>query len=190
MDEIIKRIAFFTPDTPDEMPSCGDTSFNQDDSYSGSSGTASDQDHGNLQNYMFFRNLKAMRDHIDEILKMDAQNIDQKLTEHHDWATDHIASAHENLEQVYGWLSADNGSPSTCESTIKTDHICEDQCPVCGAGHISGDNHSDSTRSDRQEVSSDDYDDDNFDDEFNDFDNDFDLYDEDEDLDDLYGGYR
>lgn len=100
MEHIIKKIAMFTPDTADERPSCGDQDFM-------SACDSHNTEHGDVQNYMFFRNLKAMRDHIDQMLNMDASSIDQKLSDEHDWATDHIASAHENIEQVFGWLSAD-----------------------------------------------------------------------------------
>jgi hypothetical protein len=59
-----------------------------------------------LDNYMFFANLKNICDMAQEILSMDKSKIDQMLTEEHDWATDHVSSAKENLEHVHDWLKS------------------------------------------------------------------------------------
>lgn len=54
-------------------------------------------------NYMFFGNLETMKDMIDKLLQMDKSKIDSVLNDH-DWASDHISVANENLEQVYNFL--------------------------------------------------------------------------------------
>lgn len=87
MEHIITKIASLTPETPDDI-SC------------------SQQSPDNQQNYMFFRNLNLMKDMLEEICNMDAAQIDSMLTDGHDWASDHIASATENLEQVFSWLKS------------------------------------------------------------------------------------
>jgi hypothetical protein len=68
--------------------------------------TGNDVD-GHYQNYMFFRNIKHMRDLLDEMLNYDQEQIDQLLSDGHDWASDHVSAAMENLEQVAGWLNGE-----------------------------------------------------------------------------------
>lgn len=55
---------------------------------------------GETKNYMFFENLKTIRDSIDALMKMDPKLIDLKLDQGHDWAADHIASAKDDVEEV------------------------------------------------------------------------------------------
>lgn len=55
-------------------------------------------------NYMFFANLKKIRDNADKILALNAEELDALLLEH-DWAIDHISSAHENVDQVTEFLT-------------------------------------------------------------------------------------
>jgi hypothetical protein len=62
------------------------------------------EDNGN-QNYMFFNNLNTIKRLVDEMLEMDESTIDTILTEH-DWASDHISVANENLEHVFNFLSS------------------------------------------------------------------------------------
>lgn len=62
------------------------------------------KEHQNHENYMFFGNLETMKRLIDELMKMDHSKIDSILTEH-DWASDHISVATENLEQVFDFLA-------------------------------------------------------------------------------------
>ena len=55
------------------------------------------------ENYMFFGNLETMKNMIDKLLQMDESKIDAILSKH-DWASDHISVAAENLEHVYNFL--------------------------------------------------------------------------------------
>lgn len=57
-----------------------------------------------MDNYMFFQNLKNTRDRIDDILSMNTMNVDSVLNDGHDWAADHISVAAENIEQVHSFL--------------------------------------------------------------------------------------
>ena len=59
---------------------------------------------GELKHYMFFSNLKVMKEKIDAMLKMDASKIDAELSNGHDWAGDHITSSRDDIEEVYNWL--------------------------------------------------------------------------------------
>mgnify|MGYP006285345675 FL=1 len=89
MDEIV-RIASMTPEDVDTCPS--ECQFD------------------NLDNYMFFRNLVTMRHHIDTILNCDPAHVDQLLSNGHDWASDHVTVASENLTQVHDWLISETNS--------------------------------------------------------------------------------
>lgn len=57
-------------------------------------------------NYMFFYNTNAISRMIDEISKMGTEELDAVLEEH-DWISDHISSAKESIEHVYGFLKDD-----------------------------------------------------------------------------------
>ena len=57
-----------------------------------------------IENYMFFQNLKEIRDNIDIILKMNESEIDQILSNGHDWATEHITTAKDDIEEVTNFL--------------------------------------------------------------------------------------
>jgi type III secretory pathway component EscR len=57
------------------------------------------------QNYMFFSNIQEIKRMLDDIEKMDPDKIDQILSEH-DWASDHISVATENIEHVYKFLNS------------------------------------------------------------------------------------
>lgn len=65
------------------------------------------KEHQEHSNYMFFGNLETMKRLIDELMKMDHSKIDDILNEH-DWASDHISVATENLEQVFDFLAGHN----------------------------------------------------------------------------------
>lgn len=62
------------------------------------------KEHQETENYMFFGNLETIKRLTDELLTMDQSEIDAILTEH-DWASDHISVATENLEQVFDFLA-------------------------------------------------------------------------------------
>jgi hypothetical protein len=55
------------------------------------------------KNYMFFSNLENIKKMIDELSKIDKSEVDNLLSEH-DWASDHISVATENIEHVYNFL--------------------------------------------------------------------------------------
>ncbi len=58
----------------------------------------------NHKNYMFFANLENIVRFCEDILDMDEQEIDELLTNGHNWAEDHVAAALENIQQVYDWI--------------------------------------------------------------------------------------
>jgi hypothetical protein len=61
-----------------------------------------------LENYMFFSNLENMKEKIDALLKMDRKSVDKMLSDGHDWASEHIATSKDDVEEVYNWLSSES----------------------------------------------------------------------------------
>lgn len=57
-----------------------------------------------LENYMFFQNLKDIKENIETLLSMDETEVDQILSNGHDWATEHIATAKDDIEEVTDFL--------------------------------------------------------------------------------------
>ncbi|NBT57352.1 hypothetical protein EBT16_01060 [bacterium] len=61
-----------------------------------------------MKNYMFFSNLKMIKNNVEQILAMDPKEIDAMLDDGHGWAVDHIATSKDDIEEVYGWLVGRN----------------------------------------------------------------------------------
>lgn len=59
------------------------------------------------KNYMFFGNLETIKRLVDELLKMDKSEVDALLTEH-DWASDHITSSKDDIEEVFDFIAGKN----------------------------------------------------------------------------------
>jgi len=57
-----------------------------------------------VNNYMFFENLKIIKAAVDEMLQMDEAMVDQILSNGHDWAEDHIATSKDDVDEVYHFL--------------------------------------------------------------------------------------
>ena len=80
------------------------------------------REHQETENYMFFGNLETMKNMIDDLLQMDESKIDAILSEH-DWASDHISVASENLEHVYNFLKNHGNPDGETSSHIDTDSL-------------------------------------------------------------------
>jgi len=61
----------------------------------------------NISNYMFFQNLKTIKDEIDEMLTYDPMMMDAILNDDHNWASDHIATSKDDIEEVYKLFKAE-----------------------------------------------------------------------------------
>jgi hypothetical protein len=55
-------------------------------------------------NYMFFGNLKIIKKYVDAMLEMDANQVQQILSDGHDWAADHIATSKDDVQEVGDFL--------------------------------------------------------------------------------------
>ena len=56
------------------------------------------QEHGESQNYMFFNNLKTIKRLVDDMLEMDEKEVDEILTNGHNWVLDHMATSKDDVE--------------------------------------------------------------------------------------------
>ena len=52
---------------------------------------------------MFFQNLKTIQKSVECMLEMDSEEVD-KLLHDHDWASDHISSSQDDIEEVCNFL--------------------------------------------------------------------------------------
>jgi hypothetical protein len=59
-----------------------------------------------MDNYMFFANVSNIHRMCEEILSMDPMKVDSILNDRHGWATDHIATSKDDVEEVYGFLKS------------------------------------------------------------------------------------
>lgn len=59
---------------------------------------------GETKNYMFFQNLKTIKEAVDKMLALDPAEVDSILKNGHDWANDHIATSKDDIEEVCGFL--------------------------------------------------------------------------------------
>ena len=66
--------------------------------------TEDDNMEGGKQHYMFFANLTSIKHYIEEILKMDPEEVDNHLKNGHDWAADHIATSKDDIQEVADWI--------------------------------------------------------------------------------------
>ena len=57
-----------------------------------------------LGRYMFFENLKIIKNAVDKMLQLDDKMVDGILASGHDWAADHIATSKDDVEEVYNFL--------------------------------------------------------------------------------------
>ena len=63
-----------------------------------------------VENYMFFQNLEIMKKNIEMLMSLDPNKVDSTLQNGHDWASDHITVAAENIDQVTKFLTTTNES--------------------------------------------------------------------------------
>ncbi len=64
-----------------------------------------ESDMGESNNYMFWSSLKTIAHASGELLEMDTNMVDRILSNGHGWALDHIATANDDMEEVYHFLA-------------------------------------------------------------------------------------
>jgi hypothetical protein len=64
------------------------------------------ENHSEMQNYMFFQNVINLIAMCEDLLELDPTQVDSILGDGHDWATDHIATSKDDVEEVFNFLRA------------------------------------------------------------------------------------
>lgn len=68
------------------------------------------ESHDEKENYMFFANVSNIHRMCEEILAMDSSFVDGVLSDGHGWATDHIATSKDDVEEVYQFLNSEKNN--------------------------------------------------------------------------------
>ena len=66
----------------------------------GGNGGCNDKD----GNYMFFGNLKTIKKYVDALLQLDPNQVQEILSDGHDWAADHVATSKDDIQEVGDFL--------------------------------------------------------------------------------------
>lgn len=63
--------------------------------------------HDNVEHYMFFKNLDSIKEMVDTLMQMNPTQVDMILKNGHDWASDHIASSKDDIQEVSDFLKSE-----------------------------------------------------------------------------------
>jgi hypothetical protein len=55
-------------------------------------------------NYMFFQNLKQIKENVERILALNENEVDTILSDGHAWAIDHVTTSKDDIEEVTNFL--------------------------------------------------------------------------------------
>lgn len=75
-----------------------------------------------MENYMFFQNLNQLKNDIEEIQSMDQYEVDRVLSNGHDWATEHMTTAKDDIEEVLSFLK---NRPGGLEENVRTTNFSD-----------------------------------------------------------------
>lgn len=87
-----------------------------------------------LEHYMFFGNLENIKRKCEEVLSRDFREIDELLKNGHDWASDHVATAKENIDQVESFIT--NHFEGEPQEEIKTPEASDTFEPKVDEGTV------------------------------------------------------
>ena len=73
-------------------------------------------------NYMFFQNLKTLQHATHEILNMDVSMIDSEISNHGEWISNLAATAKDDIEEVYHFLTGQLGYDGENEAGYEDVH--------------------------------------------------------------------
>jgi DNA-directed RNA polymerase subunit RPC12/RpoP len=77
-----------------------------------------------VENYMFFQNLNTIKKHVDMLLSKSPEEMD-KILKKHDWASEHMSTAKDDIEEVCNFFT--DGYVSESKKKDKTI-----KCSGCG----------------------------------------------------------
>ena len=78
----------------------------------GGNGGCNDKD----GNYMFFGNLKTIKKYVDALLQLDPKQVQEILSDGHDWAADHVATSKDDIQEVGDFLRNEMHHDSNMDS--------------------------------------------------------------------------
>jgi len=87
----------------------------------------------NKDNYMFFQNLKTIKDAVDEMLTYNPELVDVFLSDGHDWANDHIATSKDDVEEVYNFFKSKIGIAEELKGGQKKLDVAEPKGKITAA---------------------------------------------------------
>ena len=67
--------------------------------------------HEGEKNYMFFQNLKTIKECAEKMMALEKSQVDSLIENGHDWASDHIATSKDDVEEVCNWLCNEVAEP-------------------------------------------------------------------------------
>ena len=67
-------------------------------------------------NYMFFGNLKTIKKYVDALLQLDPNQVQEILSDGHDWAADHVATSKDDIQEVGDFLMNEMQHDSNVDS--------------------------------------------------------------------------
>jgi len=73
-------------------------------------------------NYMFFQNLKTLQHATHEILNMDVSMVDGEISNHGEWISNLAATAKDDIEEVYHFLTGQMGYDGETETGYEDVH--------------------------------------------------------------------
>jgi len=73
-------------------------------------------------NYMFFQNLKTLKHATYEILNMDVNMVDNEISNHGEWISNLAATAKDDIEEVYHFLTGQLGYDGETEAGYEDVH--------------------------------------------------------------------
>lgn len=73
-------------------------------------------------NYMFFQNLKTLQHATHEILNMDVSMVDNEISNHGEWISNLAATAKDDIEEVYHFLTGQMGYDGENEAGYEDEH--------------------------------------------------------------------
>ena len=73
-------------------------------------------------NYMFFQNLKTLQHATHEILNMDVNMVDNEISNHGEWISNLAATAKDDIEEVYHFLTGQMGYDGETEAGYEDVH--------------------------------------------------------------------
>ena len=86
-------------------------------------------DHHEVENYMFFGNLETIHRLTGIILEMDPMRVDELLKNGHNWATEHVATSKDDIEEVANFLINEMSEEPMHKMAMEEGYSCNE----CGA---------------------------------------------------------